>query len=106
MSSYFKMKPNTRLRLEQGFLIVIILIVVGLVVRGHKQTENLASVTHWAQEKTVIEYIKSKDDLKPVKFVLAQQIVDISGDESNFEQVVLLAHDNKKEEIIQIINNL
>lgn len=73
------MKPNTRLRLEQGFLIVIILIVVGLVVRGHKQTENLASVTHWAQEKTVIEYIKSKDDLKPVKFVLAQQIVDISG---------------------------
>lgn len=100
------MKPNTRLRLEQGFLIVIILVVIGLVVRGHKQTEHLASVNHWAQEKTVIEYIKSKDDLKPVKFVLAQQIVDISGDESNFERVVLLAHDNKKEEIIQIINNL
>ena len=38
------MKPNTRLRLEQGFLIVIILIVVGLVVRGHKQTENLAAL--------------------------------------------------------------
>jgi hypothetical protein len=100
------MKPNTRLRLEQGLFIVIILIVIGLVIRGHKQTEHLASVTHWAQEKTVIEYINSKDDLKPVKFVLAQQIVDISGDESKFERVILLAHDNKKEEIIQIINNL
>lgn len=100
------MKPNIRLRLEQGFLIVIILVVIGLIVRGHKQTEHMKSITHWSSERTVMEYINSRDDLKSVKFVLAQQIVDISGDESNFERVVLLAHDNKKEEIIQIINNL
>jgi len=53
-----------------------------------------------------MEYINSRDDIKPVKFVLAQQIVDISGDDSKFERVVLLAQDNKKEEIIQIINEL
>lgn len=100
------MKPNSWLRLEVALYIVVILVVIGLLVRGHAQTEHLASTTHWAQEKTVMEYINSRDDIKPVKFVLAQQIVDISGDDSKFERVVLLAQDNKKEEIIQIINEL
>jgi hypothetical protein len=100
------MKPNSWLRLEVGLYIVVILVVIGLLVKGHTQTEHLASVTHWAQEKTVMEYINSRDDLKPVAFVLAKQIVDISSDDSKFERVVLLAQDNKKEEIIQIINEL
>ena len=100
------MKPNSWLRLEVGLYIVVILVVIGLLVKGHTQTEHLASVTHWAQEKTVIEYIKSRDDLKSVAFVLAKQMVDITGDESNFKRVVLLAQDNKKDEIIQIVNDL
>lgn len=100
------MKPNSWLRLEVGLYIVVILVVIGLLVKGHTQTEHLASVTHWAQEKMVMEYINSRDDLKPVAFVLAKQIVDISSDDSKFERVVLLAQDNKKEEIIQIINEL
>lgn len=100
------MKPNSWLRLEVGLYIVVILVVIGLLVKGHTQTEHLTSTTHWAQEKTVMEYINSRDDLKPVAFVLAKQIVDISGDDSKFERVVLLAQDNKKEEIIQIINEL
>ena len=89
-----------------GLYIVVILIVIGLLVRVSSKTEHLASVTHWAQEKTVMEYINSRDDIEPVKFLLAQMIVDISGDDSKFERVVLLAQDNKKEEVIQIINEL
>jgi hypothetical protein len=45
------MKPNTRLRLEQGLFIVAILVVVGLLVRAHSQTEKLASAKGWAEQK-------------------------------------------------------
>ena len=95
------MKPNSWLRLEVALYIVVILVVIGLLVRGHARTEHLASVTHWAQEKTVMEYINSRDDIKPVKFVLAQQIVDISGDESKFERVVLLAQETRKKKLFK-----
>jgi len=101
------MKPNTRLRLEQGLFIVAILLVVGLLVRGHSRTEKLASVKGWAEQKAVIDYINSKEDLKPVAFVVAKQIIDISGDDQVlFERVILLAKENKKDEIIQIINDM
>jgi hypothetical protein len=101
------MKPNTRLRLEQGLFIVAILLVVGLLVRGHSRTEKLAPVRGWAEQKAVIDYINSKEDLKPVAFVVAKQIIDISGDDQvSFERVILLAKENKKDEIIQIINDM
>lgn len=101
------MKPNTRLRLEQGLFIVAILVVVGLLVRAHSQTEKLASVKGWAEQKAVIDYINSKEDLKPVAFVVAKQIIDISGeDQVLFKRVILLAKENKKDEIIQIINDM
>lgn len=101
------MKPNTRLRLEQGIFIVAILLVVGLLVRVHSQTEKLASVRGWAEQKAVIDYINSKEDLKPVAFVVAKQIIDISGDDQVlFKRVILLAKENKKDEIIQIINDM
>ena len=101
------MKPNTRLRLEQGLFIVAILIVVGLLVRVHSQTEKLASVKGWAEQKAVIDYINSKEDLKPVAFVVAKQIIDISGENQIlFKRVILLAKENKKDEIIQIINDM
>ena len=101
------MKPNTRLRLEQGLFIVAILIVVGLLVRVHSQTEKLTEAKGWAEQKAVIDYINSKDDLKPVAFVVAKQIIDISGeDQVLFKRVILLAKENKKDEIIQIINDM
>ena len=101
------MKPNTRLRLEQGLFIVAILVVVGLLVRAHSRTEKLASAKGWAEQRTVIEYIESKEDLKPVAFVVAKQITDISGDDKVlFKRVVLLAKENKKDEIIQIVNDM
>lgn len=101
------MKPNTRLRLEQGLFIVAIIVVVGLLARAHSQTEKLASVKGWAEQKAVLDYINSKEDLKPVAFVVAKQIIDISGDDQVlFKRVILLAKENKKDEIIQIINDM
>jgi glucose uptake protein GlcU len=101
------MKPNTRLRLEQGIFIVAILIVVGLLVRAHSQTEKLTEAKGWVEQKAVIDYINSKEDLKPVAFVVAKQIIDISGeDQVLFKRVILLAKENKKDEIIQIINDM
>ena len=101
------MKPKTRLRLEQGLFIVAILVVVGLLVGGVSRTEKLASVKGWAEQKAVIDYINSKEDLKPVAFVVAKQIIDISGeDQVLFKRVILLAKENKKDEIIQIINDM
>ena len=101
------MKPNTRLRLEQGLFIVAILVVVGLLVRAHSQTEKLSETKGWAEQKAVIDYINSKEDLKPVAFVVAKQIIDISGDDQVlFKRVILLAKENKKDEIIQFINDM
>ena len=101
------MKPNTRLRLEQGLFIVAILIVVGLLVRAHSQTEKLTETKGWAEQKAVIDYINSKEDLKPLAFVVAKQIIDISGDDQVlFKRVILLAQENKKDEIIQIVNDM
>ncbi len=97
------MKPN------RIVFIVAILIIVGLLVRGFLQTERLAPlpVSGWSEQRTVIEYIKSKEDLKPVAFVVAKQITDISGDDKVlFKRVVLLAKENKKDEIIQIVNDM
>ena len=87
--------------------IIAILIVVGILVRGYSRTERLASVRGWAEQKTVIDYIESKEDLKPVAFVVAKQITDImGGDKVLFKRIVLLAHENKKDEIIQIVNDM
>jgi len=93
--------------LEQGLFIVAILVVVGLLVRAHSQTEKLSEVKGWAEQKAVIDYINSKEDLKPVAFVVAKQIIDISGDDQVlFKRVILLAQENKKDEIIQIVNDM
>ena len=87
--------------------IIAILIVVGILVRGYSRTERLASVRGWAEQKTVIDYIESKEDLKPVAFIVAKQITDIMGeDKVLFKRIVLLAHENKKDEIIQIVNDM
>ena len=97
------MKPN------RIVFIVAILITVGLLVRGFSRTERLAPlpISGWSEQKTVIDYIKSKEDLKPVAFVVAKQIIDISGDDKVlFKRVVLLAKENKKDEIIQIVNDM
>ena len=45
------MKPNTILRLEQGLFIVAILVVVGLLVRAHSQTEKLSEAKGWAEHR-------------------------------------------------------
>ena len=103
------MKPKTRLRLEQGLFIVAILVVVGLLVGGVSRTERLAPlpISGWSEQKAVIDYINSKEDLKPVAFVVAKQIIDIAGeDQVLFKRVILLAKENKKDEIIQIINDM
>jgi hypothetical protein len=95
------MKPN------RIVFIVAILVVVGLLVRAHSQTEKLAPIKGWAEQRAVIDYIESKEDLKPVAFVVARQITDISGDDKVlFKRVVLLAKENKKDEIIQIVNDM
>jgi len=95
------MKPN------RIVFIVVILIIVGLLVRGYSRTEKLAEVKGWAEQRAVIDYIESKEDLKPVAFVVAKQITDISGDDKVlFKRVVLLAKENKKDEIIQIVNDM
>ena len=95
------MKPN------RIVFIVAILVVVGLLVRAHSQTEKLTEVKGWAEQRAVIDYIESKEDLKPVAFVVAKQITDISGDDKVlFKRVVLLAKENKKDEIIQIVNDM
>lgn len=95
------MKPN------RIVFIVAILVVVGLLVRAHSQTEKLATIEGWAEQRAVIDYIESKEDLKPVAFVVAKQITDISGgDKVLFKRVVLLAKENKKDEIIQIVNDM
>ena len=87
--------------------IIAILLAVGILVRGYSRTERLASVRGWAEQKTVIEYIESKEDLKPVAFVVAKQITDIMGDDKVlFKRIVLLAQENKKDEIIQIVNDM
>lgn len=95
------MKPN------RIVFIVAILVVVGLLVKAHSQTEKLAPIKGWAEQRAVIDYINSKEDLKPVAFVVARQITDISGDDKVlFKRVVLLAKENKKDEIIQIVNDM
>ena len=87
--------------------IIAILIIVGLLVMGYSRTERLAPVRGWAEQKTVIDYIESKEDLKPVAFVVAKQITDIRGeDKVLFKRIVLLAQENKKDEIIQIVNDM
>ena len=94
-------KPN------RIIFIIAILLLVGLLVRGFSRTERLTSVRGWAEQKTVIEYIESKEDLKPVAFVVAKQITDIMGeDKVLFKRIVLLAQENKKDEIIQIVNDM
>ena len=94
-------KPN------RIIFIIAILLLVGLLVRGFSRTERLASVRGWAEQKTVIEYIESKEDLKPVAFIVAKQITDIMGeDKVLFKRIVLLAQENKKDEIIQIVNDM
>ena len=86
---------------------IAILLAVGILVRGYSRTERLASVRGWAEQKTVIDYIESKEDLKPVAFVVAKQIMDIMGeDKVLFKRIVLLAQENKKDEIIQIVNDM
>jgi len=95
------MKPN------RIVFIMVILIIVGLLVRGFSRTERLAPlpISGWSEQRAVIEYIESKEDLKPVAFVVAKQITDITGDDKVlFKRVVLLAKENKKDEIIQIVN--
>lgn len=97
------MKPN------RIVFIVAILIIVGLLVRGLSRTERLAPfpVSGWSEQRAVIDYIESKEDLKPVAFVVAKQITDITGDDKVlFKRVVLLAKENKKDEIIQIVNDM
>ncbi len=97
------MKPN------RIVFIVTILIIVGLLVRGCSRTERLKplTVSGWSEQRAVIDYIESKEDLKPVAFVVAKQITDISGeDKVLFKRVVLLAKENKKDEIIQIVNDM
>jgi hypothetical protein len=97
------MKPN------RIVFIVAILIIVGLLVRGYSRTERLTPLptSGWSEQRTVIEYIESKEDLSPVAFVVAKQITDISGeDKVLFKRVVLLAKENKKDEIIQIVNDM
>jgi glucose uptake protein GlcU len=95
------MKPN------RIVFIVVILIIVGLLVRGYSRTEKLVEVKGWAEQRAVIDYIESKEDLSPVAFVVAKQITDISGeDKVLFKRVVLLAKENKKDEIIQIVNDM
>ena len=97
------MKPN------RIVFIGAILIIVGLLVRGFSRSERLAPlpISGWSEQRAVIEYIESKEDLKPVAFVVAKQITDISGeDKVLFNRVVLLAKENKKDEIIQIINDM
>ena len=94
-------KPN------RIIFIIAILLLVGLLVRGFSRTERLASVRGWAEQKTVIDYIESKEDLKPVAFIVAKQITDIMGeDKVLFKRIVLLAQENKKDEIIQIVNDM
>jgi hypothetical protein len=96
------MKKSNRI-----IFIIAILLLVGLLVRGFSRTERLASVRGWAEQKTVIDYIESKEDLKPVAFVVAKQITDIMGeDKVLFKRIVLLAQENKKDEIIQIVNDM
>jgi len=95
------MKPN------RIVFIVVILIIVGLLVRGYSRTERLTPASGWSEQRAVLDYIESKDDLKPVAFVVAKQITDISGeDKVLFKRVVLLAKENKKDEIIQIVNDM
>jgi len=95
------MKPN------RIVFIVVILIIVGLLVRGYSRTEKLVEVKGWTEQRAVLDYIESKEDLSPVAFVVAKQITDISGeDKVLFKRVVLLAKENKKDEIIQIVNDM
>ena len=89
--------------------IIAILLAVGILVSGYSRTERLAPfpVSGWAEQNTVIEYIESKEDLKPVAFVVAKQITDIMGeDKVLFKLIVLLAQENKKDEIMQIVNDM
>jgi formylmethanofuran dehydrogenase subunit A len=62
------MKSNSRLQLEVGIYMVVILAIIGLLVRGHFRAEHFENTKQWAQEKTVLDYINSKEDLKPVAF--------------------------------------
>ena len=97
------------MKLNRIVFIVAILIIVGLLVRGFSRTERLTPlpVSGWSEQRAVIEYIESKEDLKPVAFVVAKQITDITGDDKVlFKRVVLLAKENKKDEIIQIVNDM
>jgi len=95
------MKPN------RIVFIVAILIIVGLLVRGCSRTERLTPASGWSEQRAVLDYIESKEDLSPVAFVVAKQITDISGeDKVLFKRVVLLAKENKKDEIIQIVNDM
>ena len=66
------MKPN------RIVFIVAILIIVGLFVRGYSRTERLAPlpISGWSEQKTVIDYIKSKEDLKPIAFVVANHTTE------------------------------
>jgi len=94
------MKPN------RIVFIVAILVIVGLLVRGHSQTERLSAATGWPEQREAIEYIESKEDLTPVAFIIAKQITELTGDKSQFRSIILLAQANKKDELIQMINNI
>jgi hypothetical protein len=91
------MKPNTRLRLEQGLFIVAILLVVGLLFR-RKQVEHM---DHGDKEEEMsiddlIKYVNDTEDLSENPFYVAAMLTDKITADQEANLIRLASEDNKK----------
>ena len=91
------MKPNTRLRLEQGLFIVAILVVVGLLFR-RRRVEHM---DHGDKEEEMsiddlIKYVNDTEDLSENPFYVAAMLTDKITADQEANLIRLASEDNKK----------
>jgi hypothetical protein len=91
------MKPNTRLRLEQGLFIVAILIVIGLLVR-RRRVEHM---DHGDKEEEMsiddlIKYVYDTEDHSENPFYVAAMLTDKITADQEANLIRLASEDDKK----------
>ena len=95
------MKPNTRLRLEQGLFIVAILVVVGLLVRWRR----VEHMDHGDKEEEMsiddlIKYVNDTEDLSENPFYVAAMLSDKITANQEANLIRLASEDDKKSMLI------
>jgi hypothetical protein len=92
------MKPNTRLRLEQGLFIVAILVVVGLLFR-RRRVELLEGGE--LKKSEAMLYLENSDEPNP--FILYGMVKKQTDDEEKQKKALTLATQKKYGELKEFL---